>query len=500
MEHLGRCIENGIWMYKDSKRPLLNEPPLERVPKDLYDIMNALKPPIIRYPGGCFSDTYHWKDGIGPREKRHKRRNTAWGGFKSILCNVGPKERNHFGTDEFLTLCEKLKSEMYLNVNFGSGTPEEASEWVEYANEDQSKKHGKLRAGNGHVKPYGVKFWGIGNEIFGWWEKGYCRTSQKYAKKYLEFAKAMRKVDPTIKLVGVGCHKSDWNRPFLELTKGYVDFLSVHIYLPIINPVFNILRRNPLPANEKTYYSMVNSAYLVEELIVNTENDIISALGSNGLDDCKIALDEWNIWYHSSQIYRADRPPYLLRDGLWSACVINALIRHTASIGMANFAQMVNCIGMILTYDKLVVVNPHYHVFKMYGDAWQSRLLNAEIDCPFISSKRFGYNIPDLKRPVLDVAVTISDDGTNLALFCVNKHYKEPIEATIEFKRSSDLKINEKIETCELYHDDPFITNTKKTPNEIDLKNNTLFNGQNPYSYVFLPHSVTTLQFETKSQ
>jgi len=499
IEHLGRCIENGIWMYKETKRPLLGEPPLERVPADLFDVMNTLNPPIIRYPGGCFSDTYHWKDGIGPRHKRPKRKNGAWGGFfKNILCNVGPKERNHFGTDEFLTLCEKLNSATYLNINFGTGTPQEAAEWVEYANGDGSTKYGKLRIKNGHKEPYNVKYWGIANEIFGWWEKGHCKTPQQYAKKYIEFAKAMRKVDPNIKLIAVGCNKPDWNRPLLKLIKDFVDYISIHIYLPWINPLTNFLRRNPLPATEKVYYAMVNAVNNVEEYVKGMEDDIIAVLGPNGFETCKIAFDEWNIWYHWSQTYRADKPPYVLRDGLWAAGVLNMFIRHARSIGMANLAQMVNCIGMIYTYDDKVVVTPTYLVFKMYGDAWQSRLLNIEVECPQIKSEKV-YNISPLKLPVLDVVATISEDGGQMTLFCINKHFESPIETSINFNGITNLRINSKIKICELYHDNPFVANTKKEPNNLKLKADSKNNGSNPYTYEFPPHSVTTLQFQFES-
>ncbi|MFX1451822.1 MAG: alpha-L-arabinofuranosidase C-terminal domain-containing protein [Promethearchaeota archaeon] len=485
-------------MYKETKHPLLNEFPLERVPADLFENMAELKPPIIRYPGGCFSDTYHWKDGIGPRKKRPKRKNKAWGGIKSLLYNVGPKERNHFGTDEFLNLCEKLGSEKYLNINFGSGTIEEAAEWVEYVNGDENSKYGKIRIKNGHKEPYGVKYWGIANEIYGFWEKGYCKTPQEYAKRYIEFAKAMRKVDPSIKLIACGCNRSNWNQPLLELIKDHVDYLSVHIYLPLIGLLSNLFRKKPLPATEDVFYSMVNSAYIVEDLIIRTEEDIIAVLGPNGLDKCKIALDEWNIWYHYSQIYRADKPPYVLRDGLWSAGVLNTLIRHAHSIGMANFAQMVNCIGMILTYEKNIIVNPHYHVFKMYGDALQSHYIPIELDCPILTSKPFGKNIPTLKRPVLDAAATISEDGQILSLFIVNKHFKESVQVNIYFEGSPDIKINSDINLCVLYHDNPFINNTKNLPNEINLKEKTLNDGINPYLYEFPPHSVTSLQFHLK--
>jgi len=500
IEHLGMCIENGIWYYKNKDAPML-EPPLDRVRKELFEKIRDLGPTIIRYPGGCFSDTYHWKDGIGPREKRPIRKNKAWGGIKSIFglleyYNIGPKERNHFGTDEFLVLCEKLGVKKYINVNFGSGTPQEAAEWVEYTNGSENTKYGKLRSDYGHKNPYNVEYWGIGNEIFGWWEVGHCKTAVEYVEKYLEFAKAMKKVDKNIKLVGVGW-KSDWNRAFLSKTRGWVDILSIHIYLPAVNLLKYLIYSSPLPQNEKVYYAILNSVQMVDDLLTNTEKDITSVFGDTGYKNVKIALDEYNIWYRWKQIYRADRPHYTLRDGLWTACVLNTLIKHAKFVEMANFAQMVNTLGAIITYDDKIIVNPHYYALKIFSDSWPSEahLLNLEVECKDIISEDFA-NIPIIKRPILDTSALISKDDKQLALFIVNKHFMEPIE--IDIKIDSGLNFRPKKEVyCKLLtHNNPFAINTRKNPDEIKIKEFTLdYNGG--IIYKSPAHSLTALIFNS---
>ena len=182
MEHLERCVYDGIWT-KDgtSLRP------------DTLELLKKLNPPMIRYPGGNFASGYHWEDGIGPREKRPARHDAAW----------QAEESNQVGTDEFLTFCEQLNIEPYLVVNDGSGTPEEAARWVAYCNSAQDTELGKRRADNGHADAYNVKYWGIGNEVWGPWQIG-TTSANEYARRLKRFVETMKAVDPTIKIIAVG--------------------------------------------------------------------------------------------------------------------------------------------------------------------------------------------------------------------------------------------------------------------------------------------------------
>ncbi|MHA1684456.1 MAG: alpha-L-arabinofuranosidase C-terminal domain-containing protein [Promethearchaeota archaeon] len=469
IEHLGMCIENGLWTYGDTRVELLDEPPLERVRRDLFDAIHDLAPPVIRYPGGCFSDTYHWQDGTGPRAGRPTRRNRAWGGMLGILGPLGPRERNHFGTDEFLALCERLGAEPYLNVNYGTGTPEEAANWVEYVNGDsRGTRLGKARAHNGHPEPYNVKYWGIANEIYGWHERGHERKAESYARRYLEFARAMRAVDPSIKLVAVGWDRSStWNKKLLGIIKNDVDFLSIHRYFTSNNPLKFILGKDPYPRTKDAYYIQLNSAATIEMLVQEIEGDILSSLGPAGLESCKIAFDEWNAWKTFRQAIRADMPPYNLLDGLWNALVLNVFIRNARSIGMANFAQLVNCLGMILTYKEKIVLTPHYHVFMMYSDGWQPVMRKVSVDGPTISTRKYSKHFPEQTTPIVDAACLESRDATNISLFIVNKHFDEMQEVSIQFDGDVGPPPVKNVKGTFLTHGDPFACNTVENPRVI---------------------------------
>jgi alpha-L-arabinofuranosidase len=456
IEHLGMCIENGIWTYNPSTKEMLDAP-LDRVRKDLFDAIDALKIPLLRWPGGCFSDTYHWKDGIGsPRENRPRRKNRAWGGIRNILGPLGPMERNHFGTDEFLALCEKLGTKALINVNYGSGTPEEAAEWVKYIGAERAP------------------IWGIANEIYGIWETGHAKTPEEYASRYLEFAKAMKAADPGIKLLAVGHNwNSAWNRAVLIGTKGYIDYLSIHLYFQTRSNPLKLISSNPIPRTEAMYYCEINSHLAYERLVQQTEADI-DAIYGDAPDKCKIAFDEWNIWTTFKQIIRADAPSYNLMDGLWCALILNMLVRHAATIGMANYAQLVNVIGLILTYDDAIVLTPQYHVFKLYGDLLQEKLLHVDVKCDAVASKKFTSEFPAENAPVIDAMATISKDGNMISVFVVNKHFKESRRVTITFDENAGLKNSPTVSAWIMTHDDPFIANTLEKPNEIGLHELTI--------------------------
>ncbi|HME52135.1 MAG TPA: alpha-L-arabinofuranosidase C-terminal domain-containing protein [Candidatus Lokiarchaeia archaeon] len=475
IEHLGLCIENGIWTYDQSTKEML-EPPLDRVRKDLFDAIDALHVPLLRWPGGCFSDTYHWKDGIGPREHRPKRKNRAWGGIKNIIGPLGPEERNHFGTDEFITLCEKLGTKAMINVNYGSGTPEEAAEWVQ------------------HVGGTRAPIWGIANEIYGWWETGHAKTPDDYARRYLEFVTPMKAADPTIKLLAVGHNwNSNWNRTVLAGIKGNVDYLSIHLYFQNPNPL-KLISKNPIPRTETMYYCEINSSRAYERLIEQTEADI-DAVYVGATDKCKIAFDEWNIWTSFKQIVRADTPSYNLVDGLWCALIINLLIRHTARIGIANYAQLVNVIGLILTYDDVIVLTPQYHVFKLFGDLMQERLMQIAVTCDLVASKKFTNEFPAESAPTIDAAATISDDGNTIAVFVINKHFKESRRVTINFNENVDKRSLSNGTAWILTHDDPFAANTRENPQEIALQEFAI-QASTPLTFDIPAHSLIGIRLQ----
>lgn len=469
IEHLGRCIENGIWSYKDTKIPFK----IGRIREDIFDAMNELRPPILRWPGGCFSDTYHWRDGIGKRGKRPLRINRAW----CLLGPwVGPLERNHFGTDEFLSLCELLNCEPYINVNFGSGTPDESANWVKYTN----KRKDSIK----------VKYWGIANEIFGYWEIGYCKNGKQYAEKYLKFYKAMKSVDENIKIIAVGADVDTypkWNREFLEIAGDCVDYLSIHAYAPALTP-FDMLFGWQIKKEERNYYSILSASIRFEEILKRFYDSITEVIGEN--TKIKIAFDEWNLWWAYKQIYQAT--DYTLRDGLFTASVLNILQKSSNIVGMANFAQMVNTIGLIITNDDGLYLTPSGLAFKLYRDNTLPLLSEFDLTCDTYSSSKLG-NIPSYSNiPYLDCSVTVDEDKSKVSVFVVNKHFSKEIKTLINF---DDFVPSGKVIISEITSNSPFDMNDFRNKEKIKISKKEKKIIRDEFKYSFLPHSITNLVF-----
>jgi alpha-N-arabinofuranosidase len=482
IEHLGRCIENGIWMYEKTSMPLARTPGLERVRQDVLDAMMPLAIPILRWPGGCFSDTYHWKDGIGPRDKRPSRKNIAWGGIKNFRHALGPLERNHFGIMEFLALCDALECEAYINVNYGSGTPEEAAAWVAHVRERSQK----------------TTTWGIANEIYGMWEKGYEKDPERYATRYLQFARAMKAADPSIKLVSVGWNgHSTWNRKLLQRIKDDVDYLSIHLYFGNKPSLSFLLSDKPLPATDDFYNIEINSVATFEAVIEQAIADIDAVYGKDNPRKCKIAFDEWNIWASFGQAYRADIPYYRLVDGIWAALVINAFIRHAEKVEMANIAQLVNTIGLILTYDDKIVVTPQYLAMKMYSDALLDHLLPVTVHCnESITSRSYARDFPAATSPIIDVVATISRDSKAVSVFIVNKHFKEAHHVHLDFPGVRFVNHTGMARQTILTHEDPFAYNTRENPRCINLHEREVAIEGSSLDLDMPPHSASSIQFQ----
>ncbi len=440
--------------------------------------------PVLRWPGGCFSDTYHWRDGIGPRESRPVRKNGAWGGIANYKYVLGPRERNHFGTDEFLALCEELDCEGYINVNYGSGTPEEAAEWVSHA----------------RAKSKRASIWGIANEIFGFWETGYEKQPEAYAARYLEFARAMKAADPGIKLVAVGWNgRSRWNRTVLERIKGHLDYLSIHLYFGNKPSLAFLFSKKPLPATEAFYNIEMNSAVAYETLIEQTIADIIAVYGKDDPTRCKIAFDEWNVWSSMGQAYRADMPHYRLVEGVWAALVLNTIIRHAEAVEMANIAQLVNTMGVIITYDDKIVLTPQYHAMKMYGDALEELALPVSVDCAeTITSKAYSRAFPAATSLAVDAAATISRDGKNASIFVVNRHFMGRTKVTVSFADGQGIEVDGEARATMLAHDDPFACNTREEPAKIALQPLDVAIESGELLTDMPPHAAACIQFKTK--
>ncbi|MFW9882408.1 MAG: alpha-L-arabinofuranosidase C-terminal domain-containing protein [Candidatus Thorarchaeota archaeon] len=496
IEHLGECIHHGIWTYDPVNVPLVtNIPSLlgingDGVRKDVLEAFKNIEPPVLRAFGGCYSDVYHWKDAIGPRESRKRVQNEFWGKHERVLIEgVGPDIKNQFGTNEFIAFCEEIGAKPYINVNYGSGTPEEAADWVEYCNGSIETKYGSLRAKHGRKKPYNVKLWGIANEIYGFHEVGYEKNPESYAKKYLEFAKKMREKDPTIKLIACGWDNSEWNQTVLShIGEEFVDYFSIHIYFPYKVP---IIPREKHPDNEKCYNALMASKPLIENYIVNAWNDITSALGNS--THVRISIDEWGLWYTTKDLIRSN---YNLQDGLWAALVLQVFQKKAEVCPLANNSEMINVFGAFQTDKEGIVLTPVYLVLKLFVDHMQDNYIDdINIECLTYDSKRYG-RIPRRKEiSLIECCANIDGKRDSISIMLINKHIRDKMKLNIEI---IGFLPNKQGEVVELSKNSPFDYNTIENRNNIQIMEEPLQNANSRMGIELKPHSIKILKLTKK--
>ena len=348
-EHLGRCIYDGIWVGPDSDIPNING-----YRKDLVEALKTLKVPVLRWPGGCFADEYHWMDGIGPKENRPMMINNNWG---------GTVEDNSFGTHEFFNLCELLECEPYLSGNVGSGSVEELAKWVEYITAEGGTL-AELRAKNGRKEPWSLKYLGVGNES---WGCGGNMRPEYYSDLYRRYATYCRNYDGNV-LYKVASGASDydynWTKVLMDRIGNQMHGVSLHYYTV---KGWEGSKGSATDFDTDWWYNMVSKAVEVEEVIEN-HKAIMNAYDPEGKID--LLLDEWGTWF---DVEPGTNPGHLyqqntMRDAMVAAMSLNIFHRHTDRLKMANIAQIVNVLqAMILTKGNEMVLTPTYHVFRMYN-------------------------------------------------------------------------------------------------------------------------------------
>jgi len=452
---------------------------------DVLEALKAIKPPNMRWPGGCNAEDYTWTEGIGDMDKRPAHFNKGF---------VGEWKSNDVGTDEFMELCRLTGAKPYINVNFGTGRPEEAAGWVEYCNGGADTKYGKMRAENGHPQPYDVKIWGIGNEIYGNWQLGHI-DEETYAKKYVQFAKAMRAVDKDIKLVIAGGRYwkyPRWNQTLLRKAGEYIDYLSLHSYAKKYR---SRLKKEDLKDAKlalETYYYIVSAPYGVEEQLIETGKEIRKVLPDR--DDIKIAFDEWNAMLYRIPSREVD---YALREGIYAAGILHAFRRQLNVVTLADFATPVNVIPMIRVNKSGMFVNPQYLAFDMYLNHSGTVLLGSDVKCETFDAPEYEKGRPQAKGqiPYLDVSATESEDGGMVYMAVINLHSDKSVDTLIVFDR---WEFSPSVKTFELYDEDFTAENTFENPDRLTVRAGALENVKNPFKYNFKPHSVTIMEFRRK--
>ncbi|KAF9558449.1 glycoside hydrolase family 51 protein [Agrocybe pediades] len=435
-EHMGRCIYGGIYDPGNQNAQLINEKTGLR--KDVMEALKALKIPVVRYPGGNFVSTYRWQDGVGPRESRPRRPELAW----------LTEESNQFGTDEFIEFCRELGTEPFICLNMGTGTLEDALAWVEYCNSSANTYYANLRRKNGHEEPYGVKYWALGNEVWGPWQVGQME-SQDYAKKAFQWAKALRLLDPTIKLIACGeTGFSDWDRVVLKKLAPVVDFHSIHLYT----------------VSEGKHLVNVVGPAAAEKGIEITKSLIDLAKIECGLSkELTVCFDEWNVWDPvRAPGEKGAEEHYDLSDALAVASWLNVFVRKADIVKIACIAQSVNVISPIITSPTGLFLQTTYFPLQLFSNLMRGSSLNIHVGgSPTYSRETVPKFIHDLDAhapesakgtKLIDVSAVLSEDGKEVRVAVVNRSDEE--EFTVPILFGPETQVKDEVTVHEVWHED----------------------------------------------
>ncbi len=465
-EHLGRCVYEGIWVGERSRIPNENGMRL-----DVLAALKQLRAPVMRWPGGCFADDYHWRDGIGPRSQRPKTVNIWW----------HQTEPNEFGTDEFMAFCRAVGCEPYLAANVGSGTPDEARAWVEYCNFEGESTLTAQRAANGSPEPYGVKYWGVGNEN---WGCGGRFSAENYAQEFIRFASYISAMDPRAQRVAAGTGVdlanpilARWNHEFCDamIHQDLIDHLSIHAYFK---------RGAGAGFSDSEFVALFGDLLTLERELQQTDR----LLGFS-YPDKKVGLiiDEWGVWHPEAVVENGLEQPNTLRDALFAGATLNLFNRYAHRITMANIAQTVNVLQCVaLTDGARMVLTPTYHIFDMMRPHMGARLLTQEVDSPQTDVHPVGLH---RKYPMPFLSVSASISGKKVFLTVTNQNPHEAIEATIDLRGAAIGQVSGRVLTA----DNPRTQNTFDEPKAVTPKRVKVEAPQGTLTHVFPAHSFTSL-------
>jgi alpha-L-arabinofuranosidase len=456
IEHLGGVIYDGVWVGRNSKIPNV-----DGIRKQFVDDMKRIGAPNLRWPGGCFADGYHWRDGIGPAAKRPRTYN-YWEG--QMPAGRHATETNHFGVHEFIKLCRLIGAEPYLAANVGSGTPKEFHDWVSYCNAPAGTESlADERAANGDRDPFRVKYWGVGNES---WGCGGDMKPGEYAVQYRQFVTQVPVyTTPFLVATGPRGHSRDmdlgWTRGFFEAMQGGhrspVHGFSLHFYTDF--------RKNPMRvADFKTpdWYTVLLEGLRTEQVIESHWTE----MGKYDREHrTKIVLDEWGVWYQIGEELKPEyilSQPVTLRDALHTAISFDVFNRHADKLEMANVAQTVNCIhSLFLALEDKYTRTPPYYVFEMYRPHMGARLAPMKIKVDELS---VPVQEGTAKLAALSGSASIREKRLTITL--TNPSVDSSVVARIRL--AGGARIGEARGTL-LTHSDMRAANSFQRPNEVRL-------------------------------
>jgi alpha-L-arabinofuranosidase len=466
------CSEGGLY------DPTAATADQHGIRRDVSQAIAALRPPLIRWPGGCTGTSYHWQDGVGPVADRPKK----------IDLHFGWPARYEFGSAEFIAWCRSIGAEPHLNLAMGTGTLEEAAAWLEYCNSDYDTYYANLRRRHGQETPYNVKYWQLGNETYGPWEIGHCSPGE-YATQAREWGKVLRRLDPTIKLLAVGGAADDdgqWAWEVLPEVAPYVDYVTFHTYW-----------HSAGAAGADPWYQLLAGPHRAERKIEQLAAiaETVYRVGPRGRRPpprrLRVACTEWNTmpgtdFMASHTGIGSFRPSYHLHDALAVATFANVMQRQCREITLATIAQSINVVGLIMVDEQGMWLEPTYWAWQMAVNHSGPLALDAWLEGD-------TFDVPQhrlFNLPYVDASVTLDPDAGQLYLSLVNRHQDQPVRLDIAL---ADAAVRSGGRAYILHHDDPQAMNGHDRPENVRPHEHALTLEGARLSYEVLPHSYAIL-------
>lgn len=461
-EHLGTCIYGGLWVGENSSIPNI-----KGYRTDVFNALKDLQVPVLRWPGGCFADEYHWMDGIGSKDQRPKMVNNNWG---------GTIEDNSFGTHEFLNLCEMLGCEPYISGNVGSGTVEELAKWVEYMTSEGDSPMARLRRKNGRDKAWKVKYLGVGNES---WGCGGNMRPEFYSDLYRRYSTYCRNYDNNhlFKIAsGASDYDYDWTKILMDRVGQRMNGLSLHYYTVT---GWNGSKGSATKFNNEDYYWAMGKCREIED-VIKKHCAIMDQYDKN--KRVALMLDEWGTWWDEEpgtvrgHLFQQNT----MRDALVASLTFDIFHKYTDRLKMANIAQIVNVLqSMILTKDKEMILTPTYYAFKMYKVHQDATYLPLDITCDTV-------NVRGERRVPMVSATASKDKNGEIHISLSNIDVNNAQEVTVNLEGTNAKKAIGEILTSANITD----YNSFEKPNTISLA---------PFSDVKVSKGIMKIKLPAKS-
>ena len=440
----------------------------------VVEAIQATGTPIVRWPGGCTGTSYDWQEGIGPQEKRQR----------TIDVHFGYDVGNGFGTAEFVAFCRRIGAQPHINLSTGLGTLRDALEWLEYANFTTDSRWANLRREHGYEEPFNIRYWQIGNENYGAWEVGY-QSPAEYAIMAREWAKTLKKMDPTLKVLAVGGsdHHPDWDITVLEQALPHIDYLTAHRY-------WNFDGTRP-----DDQYDMIAGIGHIEEQLTKTVDQQIEHVGRKlkTTHRPKIAFTEWNVrnlqQREMTSAWVPGNSQYRLTDALAVAGFLNMMQRQSQVVTLGSFAQSINVVGMLMVTEDAVIRETIYWPLVMSRQLSGNLAVDTLVESDTYSTQHRGIEFSSI--PYLDVSSTVDDSTGKLAISVVNRHRHEEITTRLRLR---DATLPGEITVHELFHDIPDTRNTIDQPDAVVPRKRTESIAGNDMELTFPPHSYTMVE------